>query len=171
LSYGILIKKWLFGPTVGKIVLSMLAVLFTVALVRLLQRISGRYVQNGGRRYRLRKLIGFLGYVFAVFLFSIIFSEKLSSLTVAFGIAGAGIAFALQEVIASVAGWVAMSFGHLYKIGDRVQLGGIRGDMIDIGILRTTLMECGGWFNGDQYSGRIVRVANSFIFKEPVFNQ
>ncbi|MDH3441256.1 MAG: mechanosensitive ion channel [Gammaproteobacteria bacterium] len=36
--------------------------------------------------------------------------------------------------------------------------------------LRTTLMECGGWINGDQYSGRIVRVGNSFIFKEPVFN-
>jgi small-conductance mechanosensitive channel len=31
-------------------------------------------------------------------------------------------------------------------------------------------MECGGWINGDQYNGRIVRVANSFIFKEPVFN-
>ena len=42
--------------------------------------------------------------------------------------------------------------------------------MIDIGVLRTTLMECGGWINGDQYSGRIVRVGNSSIFKEPVFN-
>ena len=58
--------------------------------------------------------------------------------------AGAGIAFALQEVIASIAGWVAMSFGRFYKIGDRVQLGGIKGDVIDIGMLRTTIMECGG---------------------------
>jgi small-conductance mechanosensitive channel len=44
------------------------------------------------------------------------------------------------------------------------------GDVIDIGILRTTLMECRQWVNGDQYNGRIVRVANSFVFKEPVFN-
>ena len=58
--------------------------------------------------------------------------------------AGAGIAFALQEVIASIAGWVAMSFGRFYKIGDRVQLGGIKGDVIDIELLRTTIMECGG---------------------------
>lgn len=85
-----------------------------------------------------------------------------------FGVLGAGVAFALQEVIASVAGWIAQSFGRLYDVGDRIQLGGIKGDVIDIGVLRTTLMECGGWVNGDQYNGRVVRVANSFIFKEPV---
>jgi len=52
----------------------------------------------------------------------------------------------------------------------RIQLEGIRGDVIDIGILRTTLMECGDWVKGDNYNGRIVRIANSFVFKEPVFN-
>jgi small-conductance mechanosensitive channel len=51
-----------------------------------------------------------------------------------------------------------------------VQLGGIKGDVIDIGFVRTTVMEVGGWVNGDLYNGRIVRVANSFVFKEPVFN-
>ena len=164
------LKKWLFDPIVGKIVFSLAAILFTIAVVRFAQRILGRYVQNAERRYRLKKIIGILGFILATFLISIIYSEKLSGLTVAFGVAGAGIAFALQEVIASVAGWVAMSFGRFYKVGDRVQLGGIKGDVIDIGMLRTTLMECGGWINGDQYNGRIVRVANSFIFKEPVFN-
>jgi small-conductance mechanosensitive channel len=76
----------------------------------------------------------------------------------------------LQEVIASVAGWAAISFGAFYKPGDRVQLGGIQGDVIDIGILRTTLMELGQWVHGDLYNGRIVRIANSFVFKSPVFN-
>ena len=49
-------------------------------------------------------------------------------------------------------------------------LGGIRGDVIDIGPLRTTLFEVGEWVDGDLYNGRVVRVANSFVFKEPVFN-
>lgn len=44
------------------------------------------------------------------------------------------------------------------------------GDVIDIGILRTTLMECGAWVGADLYNGRIARIANSFVFKEPVFN-
>ncbi len=164
------LKKWLFDPVLGKMIFSVFAVLVVIAAVRVIHRILTRYIQDSERRYRLRKLIVFFGYILVLFLFSIIFSEKLSGLTVAFGVAGAGIAFSLQEVIASVAGWVAMSFGRLYKIGDRIQLGGIKGDVIDVGMLRTTLMECGGWINGDQYSGRIVRVSNSFIFKEPVFN-
>ena len=60
--------------------------------------------------------------------------------------------------------------GRFYESGDRVQLGGIVGDVVEIGVLRTTLLECGEWVRGDQYSGRMVRIANSFVFKEPVFN-
>ena len=160
------IKKWLFDPVVGKIIASLLVVLVVVVFVRYAQRALGRYVEDSQRRYRLRKLVTFGGYVVAILLLSIVFSDKLAGLTVLLGVLGAGIAFALQEVIVSVAGWVALSFGRLYDVGDRVQLGGIKGDVIDIGVLRTTLMECGGWINGDQYNGRVVRVANSFIFKE-----
>lgn len=164
------IKQWLLDPVVGKIIASLLAVLVVVVLVRYTQRALGRYVENSQRRYRLKKLVAFGGYVVAILLLSIVFSDKLAGLTVLLGVLGAGIAFALQEVIVSVAGWVALSFGRLYDVGDRVQVGGIKGDVIDIGVLRTTLMECGGWINGDQYNGRVVRVANSFIFKEPVYN-
>ena len=164
------IRKWLLDPVVGKIVASLLAVLIVVVLVRYTQRALGRYVEDSQRRYRLKKLVAFGGYVVAILLLSIVFSDKLAGLTVLLGVLGAGIAFALQEVIVSVAGWVALSFGRLYDVGDRVQVGGIKGDVIDVGVLRTTLMECGGWINGDQYNGRVVRVANSFIFKEPVYN-
>lgn len=164
------VNKWLFDPYVGKVIATALVVIVVIAVVRTTQSALGRYVENSERRYRLRKLVTFVGYILAIFLLSIVFSEKLASLTVFLGVAGAGVAFALQEVIASAAGWVAMSSGRLYNVGDRVQLGGIKGDVIDIGVLRTTLMECGGWINGDQYNGRVVRVANSFIFKEPVYN-
>lgn len=165
-----IIEKWLFDPVVGKVVAAILTVTVVIVLVYSVQKVLGRYIENSERRYRIRKLTTFAGYVVAIFLLSIVFSDKLSGLTVFLGVAGAGVAFALQEVISSAAGWVAMSFGRFYHIGDRVQLGGIMGDVIDIGMLRTTLMECGGWINGDQYNGRLVRVANSFIFKEPVYN-
>lgn len=58
----------------------------------------------------------------------------------------------------------------LIQLVIRVQLGGIKGDVIDVSILRTTIMEMGEWVKGDQYNGRIVRIANSFVFKEPVYN-
>ena len=86
------------------------------------------------------------------------------------GITGAGIAFALQEVITSIAGFLVINFSNFYNVGDRVMLGGIKGDVIDIGILRTSLMQIGDWVSGDLYNGKMVRIANSFVFKEPVFN-
>lgn len=164
------LKSWLFDPAVGKLVTASIGLIVIVVLVRLSQRSLGRYIQNTETRYRTRKVLTVLGYFVAFFFLGAVFSEKIGQFTVAFGVAGAGIAFALQEVIASIAGWLAVSFGGYYSSGDRIQLGGIRGDVIDIGVLRTTLMECGQWVNGDLYNGRIVRVANSFVFKEPVFN-
>jgi small-conductance mechanosensitive channel len=164
------LQKWLFDPTVGKFAAALLALAVLYALIKFIQRSVSRYVKESTTRYRIRKFLAFLGYLLGIVIIGTIFSERLSGLTVAFGVAGAGIAFALQEVIASVAGWVAITFGQFYSPGDRVQLGGIKGDVIDIGILRTTLMECGQWVSGDNYNGRIVRISNSFIFKEPVFN-
>ncbi len=164
------LRTWLFNPEVGKLVTAVIGIVAIVVLVRFAQRSMGRHIEKTEIRYRARKIVGILGYLSGFLFLGAVFSEKLGQFTVAFGVAGAGIAFALQEVIASAAGWLAISFGGFYGTGDRIQLGGIRGDVIDIGVLRTTLMECGQWVNGDQYNGRIVRVANSFVFKEPVFN-
>ncbi len=167
---GETVRRWLLDPVVGKLVAVVVALLVTFAVVRFAQRSIGRYVRDVDTRYRARKFISFLGYIAAFIIVTTVFSDKLGGFTVAFGVAGAGIAFALQEVIASVAGWVAISLGNFYSPGDRVQVGGIRGDVIDVSILRTTLMEIGEWVASDLYTGRIVRVANSFVFKEPVFN-
>jgi small-conductance mechanosensitive channel len=164
------IKDWLFGPTGGKFIAVVVGILVIVIAVRFLQYSVVRRIKDSEMRYRARKFVSFLGYAVAILLVMFVFSGQLGGLHVALGIAGAGVAFALQEVITSLAGWVAISFGSFYKTGDRIQLGGIKGDVIDIGILRTTVMECGGWVNGDLYNGRIVRIANSFVFKEPVFN-
>jgi small-conductance mechanosensitive channel len=163
-------ERWLFDPTIGKIVAAILGILVIQVLSRFLKSALAGRIRDTGTRYQVRKFITFAGYLGVVVFITLVFSDRLSSLTVALGVAGAGIAFALQEVIASIAGWFAISFANFYRVGDRVQLGGIKGDVIDVAILRTTLMEIGEWVKGDQYSGRIVRIANSFVFKEPVFN-
>lgn len=139
-------------------------------MIRFFRHSLTRYLKNTDSRYYARKLITLIGYLVGFVFITIVFKDRLGGLTVAVGVASAGIAFALQEVIVSIAGWIAISFGGFYKPGDRVQLGGIKGDVIDIGILRTTLMELGEWVQSDLYTGRIVRIANSFVFKEPVYN-
>lgn len=164
------VTEWLHDPTVNKIVSVIAGLIIINLLAHAARRILLKQIENNDTRYRLRKLVNAFGALFSIILISVVFSNKLGSLTVALGVAGAGIAFALQEVIASIAGWVAISFGNFYSVGDRVQLGGITGDVIDIGVLRTTVMETGQWVKADQYNGRIVKIANSFVFKEPVFN-
>ena len=164
------LPEWLADPMMSKVVAAFIAVLIVMTLVRLSQRAATRYIQDNSSSYRVRKALAFMGYLGAILAVGSVFSDRLGQLTVVFGVAGAGIAFALQEVIASIAGWAAISFGGFYSVGDRVQLGGIKGDVIDIGMLRTTLAEVGVWVEGDLYNGRMVRVANSFVFKEPVVN-
>jgi len=160
----------LFDPVVGKIVTIVIGFAVIWILIKTVQKSLFSKIKDNDNRYRAKKFSSFIGYFLTILLITLVFSDKLGGLTVALGVAGAGIAFALQEVIASFAGWLAIMFGGFYKTGDRVQLGGIKGDVMDIGVLRTTIMETGQWVDGDLYNGRIVLIANSFVFKEPVFN-
>jgi len=164
------ISSLLADPLVSKLFVAVAGILAISLLIRSFQYSLTRYLKDSDTRYYGRKLISLLGYLAGFVFITIVFKDRLGGLTVAIGIASAGIAFALQEVIASVAGWIAISAGGFYNPGDRVQLGGSKGDVIDIGILRTTLMELGEWVESDLYTGRIVRIANSFVFKAPVFN-
>jgi small-conductance mechanosensitive channel len=161
---------FLFDPLVSKLITVLIGLVLIGLVARWLQRWLTRYISNKRTLASVSQAVKFLGYLVAIILVITIFSRQLPALTVTLGVAGAGIAFALQEVIASIAGWIAISFGQFYIVGDRVQLGGIRGDIIHIGMLRTSLMEIGEWVQADQYNGRIVRISNSFVFKEPVFN-
>lgn len=164
------LNKILYDPTVQRLVAVFIGIAVIWGVVKVLQKSLASRIKNNEARYKTRKLTSFIGFVLMALMVTIVYNDKLGGLTVALGVAGAGIAFALQEVIVSVAGWMAIVFGSFYKTGDRVQLGGIKGDVIDIGVLRTTIMETGEWVDGDLYNGRIVLVANSFVFKEPVFN-
>lgn len=164
------LKELLFNPTVGKIATVVIGVVIIWLIIKMIQKNLITKIKEDNNRYRAKKLGSFIGFFLTIILITVVYSNKLGGLTVALGVAGAGIAFSLQEVITSFAGWLAIILGGFYKSGDRVQLGGIKGDVMDIGVLRTTLMETGQWVDGDLYNGRIVLIANSYVFKEPVFN-
>lgn len=160
---------WGIASQRGVVACAALAVIW--AAVKLIQRRLAAHVGTDFEwKYRSRRIVGFAGMLVAALVLLAVFGDALGQLPVTLGVAGAGIAFALREVIASVAGWIAILTAGFYRAGDRVQLGRVKGDVIDIGMLRTTLMEVGEWVDGDLYNGRIVRLANSIVFKEPVFN-
>ena len=93
----------------------------------------------------------------------------------------AGLAFALQRVVTALAGYFVILRGQTFNVGDRITMGGVRGDVIALGFIQTTIMEMGQppavqnadpamWVRGRQYSGRVVTVTNAKIFDEPVYN-
>ena len=104
-----------------------------------------------------------------------------SSLATALGLVMAGVAFALQKVITSFAGYFVILRGKVFRIGDRIAIGNVRGDVIDLNLTQTTIMEMGQppsvqnadpdvWVRSRQYTGRVVSVPNAKIFEESIFN-
>ena len=158
------------NPVFIQLTLVVIGIIVILVIRNLIRSRLNHYVKDQNNFYRGKKALNVVGYLLMVLLITIIFRKRLETLTVVFGIAGVGITLALQEVIVSIAGWSAILFTDIFKTGDRVMMGDIKGDVIDVGVLRTTIMEMGGWVNGDLYNGRIVRVANSFVFKAPVYN-
>ena len=152
---------YLSNTSFQQLLFAFIGTLFVLVFSGFIKRIIPRYVSDIDKRYSLRKFVTYTSYTIVILMILVIFSGKLTGLSVFLGVAGAGIAFALQEVIASVAGFIAINFSNFYNIGDRVMLGGIKGDVIDVGVLRTSVMQIGDWVNGDLYNGKIVRITNS----------
>ena len=112
---------------------------------------------------------------------SIWFNEP-TRLATAAGLFTAGLAVALQRVITAWAGYFVILRGRTFNVGDRIVMGGVRGDVIALGFIQTTIMEMGQpppvepnadpamWVRARQYTGRIVTVTNDKIFTEPVYN-
>lgn len=102
-------------------------------------------------------------------------------LTTAIGLITAGLAFALQKVITSIAGYLVVLRGRTFSVGDRITMGGVRGDVIALGFIRATIMGRGSrltcsrrtpamWETSRQFTGRIITVTNDKIFEEPIYN-
>lgn len=136
----------------------------------ILRKSINKKVTDNATRYRVKKIISLVSYALIILLTIVSFTGKVQYFTVSIGLISAGIAFTLQEVILSTAGWFAIFSTNIYKPGDRIEVNGIKGDVIDIGITKTTLMEIGQWVSGDNYNGRIVQISNSFVFKGSVHN-
>ena len=153
----------------AKGVASVIALVLMLALNGAVGRLLQGRFHDSSRMHTLRMVLrnGILFVGSALILFIWI---GFGNFAVFFGILGAGIAFASQEVIGSVAGYLNIVTGNLYHIGDRVRIGDVVGDVMDVTLLRTTLMEIGEWVKADQYTGRIVSVANRTVFAAPVFN-
>lgn len=172
------------SATMTKLLMSVLlivAIVFVAAGVRILLRavLRGPGHERGyfwGRQTirLLASAIGIIG------LISIWFEDPARLATFA-GLISAGVAIALQRVITSFAAYLIILRGRIFDVGDRITFGGVRGDVVALDFMQTTVMEMGEtpaeqqdapamWVHGRQYTGRLVRVTNDKIFDKPIYN-
>ena len=162
------------------VIFILLVVALRYALRGLASLVLGGERLKRGRFWTRQGINLFLAIVMVIGITSIWFDDP-THLATALGLVTAGLAFALQKVVTSVAGYFVILRGNTFTVGDRISMGGVRGDVIALGFIQTTIMEMGQppavqsadpamWVKSRQFTGRIVTVSNSAIFDTPIFN-
>jgi small-conductance mechanosensitive channel len=164
-------QDWLNeNPVIYSIIKYLLIVAAVLICIHFIRKVLKRNIPNTSVRYKSQKGIEILGYFIIIILSVSYFTGNIKDFTIAIGLFSAGVAFTLQELILSVAGSLYIFIVKVYAPGDRIELHGIKGDVIDVDSIYTTMMEIGQWVESDNYSGRIVKLSNSFVFKGPIYN-
>jgi small-conductance mechanosensitive channel len=147
------------------------AVFFIALAIDLLaERFFLRLINIPRVRFIVSKTAGYVTYILAIIITLAIWIEQAQNLFFAVGVIGAGIAIALQKPIANLVGFLVLLTTRPYNTGDRVEIGGEAGDVIDIGIFYTKIMEIGKWTKYDQFTGRVKTIPNSFVLEKVINN-
>lgn len=167
-----------------KLLLTLGFVIGAWLVTKALRLILGLFIgSRSGTRFQFWAKQGVSLIMAAILILSVasIWFDNAARLAQAAALIGAGIAFALQRVITAVAGYFVILRGKTFNVGDRIMMGGVRGDVIDLSFMQTQIMEMGQspkeqgdapsmWIRSRQFTGRIVTVTNDKIFDEPVYN-
>ena len=112
-------------------------------------------------RYQWRQALGYVTLALGLLIVGRIWYRGFESLATFLGLLSAGLAVALSDLVAGVAGWFFILSRRPFRVGDRVQIGDDRGDVIDIDVFQTTLLEIGNWVDAEQSTGRMIHIPNS----------
>ncbi len=168
-----------------KLLVSIAFLMLVWLLHRVLRSLSGLLLRRVGQErlaFWVRQGIGLFTVLLVVVGLASIWFDDPRRLAMGLGLITAGLAFALQRVVLAIAGYFVILRGRTFNVGDRIVMGGVRGDVIALRITQTTIMEMGQppsvqenadpamWVRSRQYTGRVVTVSNAKIFDEPVFN-
>lgn len=145
-------------------------VLMILVLSHYLKKLPYKFTREGKNLYYFRKLISFSSGLLIAVIVALNFMGDIGGLSAVVGLAGAGLAIALQDPIVSLVGWFLIVGRFGISVGDRVEINQVKGDVIDIGLLRIAVLEVGNWVGAEQSTGRVVFFPNSFIFKNHYFN-
>jgi small-conductance mechanosensitive channel len=154
----------------AKLLASVLALLFLWLLRRLLTFLTHRFYHNVSARYQARKVTGYIVAVLGTLLIGRIWFDGFETFTTFLGLVSAGLVIAMKDMLIDFAGWMFIIWRKPFQVGDRIEIGGIAGDVIDIRLFQFTLLEIGNWVEADQSTGRVIHIPNGKVFNESQAN-
>ncbi len=169
-------REW-FNETLGvapgvqtKIVVSVVAVVTLLVVRWLALRALHRRLEQTDVVYRSGKAITYATTVAIALALAWIWIDAFSNFATYLGLASAGVAIALSDVLKNMAGWAYIFLRRPFRVGDRVEVMGTIGDVIDIRVFRFTLAEVGNWVDAEQATGRLIHVPNGVLFSNQIAN-
>jgi len=165
-----LVVPGLTAQTLSKIVLSLVVVLIIMITRRAVLRVIDRRVEERTSVYRWSKASSYTAFIIGLFLILPIWMNAIRSVGTFLGLLSAGVAIALKDIVADLAGWIFIIWRRPFDLGDRIQIGGHAGDVVDTRIFAFTIMEIGEWVAADQSTGRIIHIPNASVFTQPLAN-
>lgn len=161
----------IYIPLAQKIVLAVMLISLVLMATRLLKKIFSRKIVDKTHVFNFNLIANFFASLLMLgIILSLLFADWYTAL-VSFGIVSLILGFALQNLITSFFGWLYILIRKPYEVGDRIRIGNVYGDVINVSYIDTTLWEFNGeYLSGDHPSGRIIRFANSKVFSEYVYN-
>jgi small-conductance mechanosensitive channel len=173
----------LLADLTGRLTATGIAVAVALAVALVAGRVAVRRAADRAAGFQLRRTIRSLVVLAGLVALGFVWHVFGTRGGIFLGLLAAGFAFAMQEVVGAIAGWFNILSGGIYRVGDVVEVGGVRGAVIDLTPLRTKLLEFGAapnevppnatsvsWVQGRQATGRIVSISNKATFENPVFN-
>ena len=153
-----------------KLYISAALILIVFLLRRLTLMIAFRRYKDVRIRYYWRKVSLYLAFVVIFISLLWLWFTGFENMPTYLGLLSAGLAIALQTPITNLAGWAFIIWRRPFSVGDRIEIGQVKGDVIDQRVFMFTVMEVGNWVDADQSTGRIVHVPNGKVFTEPLAN-
>jgi small-conductance mechanosensitive channel len=152
------------------IIESAVIIIILVAIHFVIKRIVYRQTDDETIRYKWRKnlayILSFLGFI----LVGRIWFQGMGSLATFLGLLSAGLAIALRDPVTDMAGWLLIVWRKPFKVGDRIEIGKHRGDVIDVRFFKFTILEIGNWVQADQSTGRVIHIPNHLVLRESIGN-
>lgn len=153
-----------------KLLASLLAIVALLIVRWLVMRSLHKRLEQNDMVYRSGKAATYVTTIAIVLALAWIWIDAFSNVATYLGLASAGIAIALSDVLKNMAGWAYIVVRRPFRVGDRVEVIGTTGDVIDVRVFRFTLAEVGKWVDAEQATGRLIHVPNGVLFTNQLAN-